>query len=294
MSMHRKWLVLGGSGQLGRATKSELVSSLTKDEIHTPENLDIRRLNDTYEYITGFKPDYIINCAAWTDVRTAESHEAEACLVNGEAVRNIGLAAGAINATLIHISTDYVFSGVSKKPYNEGDTANPINAYGRSKILGENLLRELEEEKIYILRTAWLYGVHGKNFIKTILRKFLNGEKVIKIVDDQTGNPTNVLDLSRCIIEIAESKSPYGTYHAVNSGSTTWFGFAQKAFETIGLDQNVLYKDITSKGDELKRPKNSSLDTSKWNSSGLTPFRHWEEALESNILEIFNQVGNGK
>jgi dTDP-4-dehydrorhamnose reductase len=233
-----------------------------------------------------------VNCAAWTDVRAAESHEYEAKLINGEAVRNIGEAASASKSTLIHVSTDYVFSGDSKKPYTEDVLTNPINAYGRSKAFGESLLADIAAEEIYILRTAWLYGKHRKNFIKTILKKFLDGERNIQIVDDQLGNPTNSLDLAQCVIDIAESTSDYGIYHAANTGVTSWYGFARAAFEILELETEVLHRTKTSFMEEIKRPKNSSLDTSKWNSLGLTQLRTWQEALESNIGEIYNQVRN--
>jgi dTDP-4-dehydrorhamnose reductase len=290
MHSKKKWLVLGGSGQLGKALEFDLDFLQHHDQIHIPKNLDIRKFQETHDLIEDLQPDYIVNCAAWTVVRAAESYEFEANLVNGEAVSNIGLAASKINATLIHVSTDYVFSGNSKNPYTEEDATNPINAYGRSKALGESLLEEVGIEKMYILRTAWLYGKHRKNFIKTILQKYLNGERTIEIVDDQFGNPTYALDLASCIVEIGKSTSSYGIYHVTNTGETSWFGFAKEAFEILGVDTEVLRQTKTSYREELKRPRNSSLDTAKWNSSGLTPLRSWQDALESSINDIYNQV----
>ena len=292
MPSNKKWLVLGGSGQLGTAMESYLEGLQYLSEVHIPKKLDIGEFQKTYDLILDFKPDFIVNCAAWTDVRAAESNEYEARLINGESVRNIGQAAKAGNSTLIHISTDYVFSGDSERPYTEDDETNPINAYGRSKALGESFLTDLGNEKMYILRTAWLYGKHRKNFIKTILKKYLDGEQSIKIVDDQLGNPTNTFDLARCIIDIADSASDFGTYHVANRGTTSWFDFARFAFEILDLETDVLQRTKTSLVGEVKRPRNSSLDTSKWNSLGLTQLRTWQEALESNIGEIYNQVRN--
>lgn len=290
MQSSKKWLVLGGSGQLGMAMESKLIFLRHHADVCIPKNLDIRDFQKTTDLIMDLRPDYIVNCAAWTDVRAAESYESEAQLINAEAVRNIGHATSASKATLIHVSTDYVFSGDSIKPYTEDEATNPINAYGRSKALGESLLIDAGTENKYILRTAWLYGKYRKNFIKTILNKFLDGEQNIQIVDDQLGNPTNVLDLAQCIIDIAESKSDYGTYHAVNTGVTSWFGFARTAFEFLDLETEVLRRAKTSITEEIKRPQNSSLDSSKWNLLGLTQLRPWQAALESNIGEIYNQV----
>ena len=292
MSSNKKWLVLGGSGQLGMAMKFKLNTLRHESEVHIPNNLDIREFQKTSDLITDLRPDYIVNCAAWTDVRAAESHEYEARLINGEAVRNIGQAASASKSNLIHVSTDYVFSGDSKKPYTEDEVVNPINAYGRSKALGESLLADIGAEKFYIIRTAWLYGKYRKNFIKTVLNKFLDGERDIQIVDDQLGSPTNVLDLVQCIIDIAESNSNCGTYHVANTGVTSWFDFAKVAFEILELETEVLHRSRTSFTNEITRPQNSSLDSSKWNSLGLTQLRSWQEALESSIVDIHNQVRN--
>jgi dTDP-4-dehydrorhamnose reductase len=292
VSSNKKWLILGGSGQLGMAMKFKLNTLRNGSDVHIPNNLDIREFQKTSDIITSLRPDYIVNCAAWTDVKAAETHEYEARLVNGEAVRNIGQAAIASKSNLIHVSTDYVFSGESKTPYTEDEEVNPINAYGRSKALGESLLADMGAEKFYIIRTAWLYGKHRKNFIKTILRKFLDGEPNIQIVDDQLGSPTNVLDLAQCITDIAYSNSNYGTYHVANTGVTSWFDFAKSAFEILELETEALQSSKTSSTNEITRPRNSSLDSSKWNSLGLTQLRSWQEALESSIVDIHNQVRN--
>jgi dTDP-4-dehydrorhamnose reductase len=292
MSSNKKWLILGGSGQLGMAMKFNLNTLRHQSEVHVPEKLDLREFRKISDLIMDLRPDYIVNCAAWTDVRAAESHEYEANLINGQAVRNIGKAARASKSNLIHVSTDYVFSGDSKKPYTEDAAINPINAYGRSKVLGESLLGDIGAENFYIIRTAWLYGKYRKNFIKTILNKFLDGEQNIQVVDDQLGSPTNVLDLAQCIIDIAESNSNYGTYHVANTGVTSWFDFAKAALEILELETEVLHRRKTSFSDEISRPQNSSLDSSKWNSLGLTQLRSWQDALESSMIEIYNQVRN--
>lgn len=292
MSSNKKWLVLGGSGQLGMAMKFKLNTLGNESEVHIPNNLDIREFQKTSELITDLRPDYIVNCAAWTDVRAAESHQYEANLINGQAVWNIGQAASASKSNLIHVSTDYVFSGDSKKPYTEDQVVSPINAYGRSKALGESLLADIGADNFYIIRTAWLYGKNRKNFIKTILNKFLDGERSIQIVDDQLGSPTNVLDLAQCIIDIPESKGNSGTYHVANTGTTSWFDFAKATFEILELETEVLRRIKTSFTNEITRPQNSSLDSSKWNSLGLTQLRSWQEALESAIVDIYDQVRN--
>jgi dTDP-4-dehydrorhamnose reductase len=290
MTQVKRWMILGGTGQLGQAIQIELASQRSVLEVFAPQKINLIEFEKTFELISQYKPDTIINCAAWTNVRQAELQEEEAGQVNGWAVQNIGLAAKNCDSKLIHISTDYVFSGDSRDSYSEDDALCPVNAYGRSKALGENLLREIEIQNYIILRTAWLYSKHRTNFLKTVLSKYLSTQKKIEIVDDQFGNPTNANDLARRIIEIESQEIPNGNYHAVNTGSTSWFGLAEESFKLLGLDLERLCPIPTPDSHVLNRPRNTSLESKKWISSGMPPLRSWEEALKSEINAIFEQV----
>jgi dTDP-4-dehydrorhamnose reductase len=255
-----------------------------------PTSLNITKHSEVFELITRFQPNFVINSAAWTNVRQAEFQEEEANLVNGWAVHNIGLAAKASNAKLIHISTDYVFSGNSRKTYSENEKLSPINAYGRSKALGENLLKQIDYSNILTLRTAWLYSRHRTNFLKTILSKYLTCNEAIKIVNDQFGNPTSAVELAQFIVSVAFREIPGGVYHAVNSGSTSWFGLAENAFSLLGLNLDRLMPIHTQENGTPARPRNTTLESLKWESVGLSPMRSWEAALESEIYAILEQV----
>jgi dTDP-4-dehydrorhamnose reductase len=290
MSLTKNWLILGGSGQLGSNLNLELRKRGIVPTIFSSRDLDIRDFDKTFQVIRDLGPDFIVNCAAWTNVRTAEFHEKEAEILNGGAVANIGLAVQDSGGTLIHVSTDYVFSGQKSLPYEITDEMDPINAYGRTKAIGENLLAEVELERCYVMRTAWLYGLNGKNFIKTILGKYISGEARIEIVDDQFGNPTSSLDLSKQLIDAAELNIPYGTYHAVNTGVTSWFGLAYKAFEMLKLDTEKLFAIPTPGSVQFTRPQNSSLNTGKWAEHGIQEMRPWEDALGFVINDIFTRV----
>lgn len=290
MSQGTKWLILGGSGQLGQALQEEITLQELDFEVYAPKNFNIVDHRKTSELIHDFRPHYVVNCAAWTDVRNAEYQEEDANQVNGWSVQNIGIAAQECKSTLFHFSTDYVFSGESKNLYTEEELPDPVNAYGRSKALGENLLGDMGIEKYYVLRTAWLYGKHRSNFIKSILSKHLTGQNKIEIINDQFGNPTNARELARRVIEISEKNIPSGIYHAVNTGSTSWFDFAEHAFKALRLDPETLVATQTQISETLKRPKNSALDSRKWTSVGMPFMSSWQEALESAIHEIFEEV----
>lgn len=290
MSLSNKWLIFGGSGQLGTTLNVELLKRGIKPIVLTSLDLDIRDFKKTSDVIREVGPDYVVNCAAWTNVPEAELQENEAELLNGSAVGNIGLATRNSGGTLIHISTDYVFSGKKSSPYKVTDSADPINAYGRTKLIGEQLISEIQLDRCYVMRTAWLYGAHGKNFVKAVLNKYISGEENIEIVDDQFGNPTNAIDLSQQIIDSVHSEIPYGTYHAVNTGVVSWYGLAQKVFELLNIETERLLATSTPVGMQLNRPQNSSLDTSKWLECGIREMRPWEDALKFSVNDIFARV----
>lgn len=282
----KKVLLIGADGMLGGELKERLEK---KYEVvgTTLETLDICNRDAVFAKANEVKPYFVINCAAFTNVDACEVKEDLALAVNGTAVGNIADAAKANDATFIHISTDYVFAGDLdvEKAYTEDMEPNPVSAYGRTKLVGEENAKKAE--KYYILRTAWLYGIRGKNFVKTMLR--LSKEKdEITVVDDQNGSPTTTTTLCEIIEAIMEKEPEYGIYHSTNEGFTTWCRFTRKIFEFANISTKV--RAITSK--EYKemypqssdRPTNSKLSKEKLHKIGINP-KPWEEALKEYLKE---------
>ena len=273
----KKVLLIGADGMLGGELKERLEKKYDVEGT-TIETLDICDKEAVLKKAESVKPYFIINCAAYTNVDGCETNFELANKVNGLALENIAEAAKNNDAKLIHISTDYVFDGELdvEKSYTEDMIPNPVSAYGKTKLLGEQ--NASKAEKYYILRTAWLYGIGGKNFVKTMLR--LSKEKdVISVVSDQHGSPTSTTTLCEIIEKIMEKEPEYGVYHSTNEGFTTWYGFTKKIFELAGIDTPV--KPISS--DEFptptKRPTNSQLSKEKLHSIGIYP-ESYEEALD--------------
>jgi dTDP-4-dehydrorhamnose reductase len=246
---------------------------IIQTDIH---NLNIACRQDVFNLAQHQKPDFIINCAAYTNVDGCESNENQAFSVNAIGAQNLSIAANKIGAGIMQISTDYVFDGRAYTPFREYDPVNPQNCYGRSKALGEALVRETNPRH-YIVRTAWLYG-NGNNFVRTMLRLAKSNKKV-DVVGDQIGSPTNTADLAKCIINLLETEL-YGTYHATCEGECSWYTFAKRIFELKGIVINV--NKITT--DQLqrpaKRPRYTVLDNYMLKLIDLNTFRHWEDALE--------------
>jgi dTDP-4-dehydrorhamnose reductase len=181
------------------------------------------------------RPAVVVNCAAWTAVDDAETREEEALAVNGRAVGYVAAACAAGDARLVHISTDYVFSGTGERPYAEDDHPAPATAYGRTKLAGERAVLGLLPDSGYVVRTAWLYGAHGPNFVRTMIR--LAGERpTVDVVADQRGQPTWTSDVAEQIVALVASGAEPGVYHATSSGETTWFGLAREIFQLLGAD----------------------------------------------------------
>lgn len=281
------WLILGGTGQLGlalsRQLKTEGIPYLASSSI----NLDITDEQDIRGKINQWRPSVIVNCAAWTDVEGAENNEVGAFRVNAIGAENAAIAARAIGAKFIHISTDYVFSGESTSAWKINDKTNPTSAYGRTKLAGEEKVLSAYAENTLIFRTAWLYSPWKRNFVKTILRLASEDYKQIPVVNDQVGQPTSALDLATRIIEIASSHIDSGIFHATNSGSATWFDFAAEIMTINGDDLSRLKPIFTSElKQKARRPKFSVLDHSNWAKYGFNPMRDWKSALR-NTLSLF-------
>lgn len=273
-------LVTGCNGQLG----SVLVDLLTARPADVVKGVDLPAVDITapasvHEVFTQFAPDVVINCAAWTAVDAAEEREADALRVNGDGPRVLAEACKATGAWLVQISTDYVFAGDASTPYPEDAIPDPKTAYGRTKLAGEVAVQQVLPAAHYLVRTAWLYGLQGTNFVKTMLTLEAERDNV-SVVEDQHGQPTYALDLAEQILLLLVARPPAGTFHATNAGATTWFEFTRAIFESIGADpQRVLATDSASFVRPAPRPAYSVLAQDKWQLVGLTPMRDWRAAL---------------
>lgn len=266
--------VTGSSGMLGHA-----IHNIFRDIeiISLPHKvLDITHLDRVMNVIREIKPDYLIHAAAFTDVDGCELDYEKAYLVNGIGTRNVVMACEEINCPIIYISTDYIFDGQKTEPYNEWDKPDPINKYGLSKLLGENFVMSLTN-RFYIVRTAWLYGKNGKNFVDTI-RKLLSERKELDVVDDQVGDPTYTNDLAKKIKELLGKG--YGIYHITNASQCSWYEFAIEIARQKGVDINI--RPVTSDYIDrpAKRPAFSVLGNTMLRLEGIGGLRHWKDALK--------------
>ena len=285
------WLITGGSGQLGIALSQELSERGLIFKAWSSQDLDITQSKDVLREIDEFSPSVIVNCAAWTDVDGAESNELLAYKVNCDGVKNISLAAKLCGAKLIHISTDYVFSGNNKVPWNIGDKIDPQSAYGRTKADGENCALSLYPDKTSIVRTAWLYSPWGKNFAKTMTRLAIYGDSKVKVVNDQFGQPTSATDLATQLVALGLSNTSAGIYHGTNAGQTTWLEYAEEIFKLAESDLSRLIP-ITSDAypGPAKRPRYSVLSHDAWRNTSIEPMRDWQIALAEAFPAIISAV----
>jgi dTDP-4-dehydrorhamnose reductase len=289
------WLIMGGSGQLGIAVSQELDKLGISFDAWSSKNLDITQSSTVGEAIEKLSPTVIINCAAWTDVDGAESHEVEALRVNSDGPENLALAAKLSNSKLMHISTDYVFSGENQTPWQIEDKIDPQSAYGRTKAQGESRVLASYPESSFVVRTAWLYSPWGKNFAKTMTKLAIKGDSDVRVVDDQVGQPTSAMDLAKQLVELALSTSPAGIYHGTNSGQATWFEFAQEIFKLAGTDVGRVIP-VTSSEYPLpaKRPSYSVLNHDAWANTSVKSMRDWRIALADAMPAIILAVREGE
>ena len=267
------WLVIGSRGQLG----SDLIDLLGPRAVglDVPE-IDITDVDSVADAVYEVSPSVVINCAAYTAVDAAETDENRADMVNATGVANIAEAAS--QARLIQVSTDYVFDGTATSPYSVNATPNPRSAYGRTKLRGE--VAALRHQDAFVVRTAWLYGVRGQNFVKTMLNLEKTHE-TLTVVDDQVGQPTWSRDLAAQLILLAESDAEPGVYHGTNSGQTSWFGFTRRIFELIGADPQRVQPTTTEAFPRpAPRPAYSVLGHEQWAAADLPPMRGWDAALQ--------------
>jgi dTDP-4-dehydrorhamnose reductase len=233
----------------------------------------------------------IVNCAAWTDVDGAESQELEASRVNSDGAENLAIGAKLCNSKLIHLSTDYVFSGEIQSPWQIADEINPQTAYGRTKAQGESRVLASYSENSFILRTSWLYSPWGKNFAKTMTKLAIITEGEVSVVNDQVGQPTSAMDLAGQLVELGLSTSPAGIYHGTNSGQATWFEFAQEIFKLSGADVGRVAPVSSSEYPRpAKRPSYSVLSHDAWAGTLVKPLRDWRIALAEAMPAIISAV----
>jgi dTDP-4-dehydrorhamnose reductase len=292
-----RWLVTGAAGMLGRDL-TDLLGARGED--FTPlarADLDITDPAAVARAVSSVKPDVVVNCAAWTAVDAAEDHEEDALAINGQGAANLAAACAGAGALLVHPSTDYVFDGRATTPYAEDAPTDPAGAYGRTKLAGEQSVRAALPHASYIVRTAWLYGAHGKNFVKTMLRLARNGTAP-GVVADQHGQPTWTADVATQIHALIAKSAPPGTYHATSSGQTTWFGFAEEIFTLYNASapqaqnqgqgqeadpERVLLspRPVTTADypTPAQRPAYSVLAHNSWHTAGIEPISDWKDAL---------------
>lgn len=288
-------LVTGSNGQLG----SQIINILNKGYADIGKipiayknaevigidinDIDISNIDEVLNYINKLKPDIIINTAAYTNVDGCEKYYDDAFKVNAIGARNMAIAAEKASSKLIHISTDYVFSGNAVEPYKEYDIPDPQNVYGKTKLLGENYVSKFCS-KYFIVRTAWLYGYNGKNFVKTII-KAAKEKGHLDVVDDQRGNPTNADDLAYHILKIGLTDE-YGIYHCTGNGECSWYDFACKIIEYSGIncDVNPIKSDKLNR--KAKRPFFSSLDNMMLRCTVKDEMRDWQDALKEFISKV--------
>ena len=279
----RRWLVTGSGGMLG----SDLVAALADDGADviglSRKELDVTDEVAIAAALADCRPDVVVNCAAWTAVDEAEAHEDEALAVNGTGAAHVAAAIAAGSAApgcrLVHLSTDYVFAGDATAPYAEHDVPGPRTAYGRTKLAGEQAVRGLLPQAGTVVRTAWLYGAHGPNFVRTMIR--LEHERpAVDVVADQRGQPTWTADVARQVIALAGSGAPAGVYHATSSGVATWFDLAREVFMLLGADPDRVRATTTDAFPRpAPRPAYSVLGHDAWASAGLQPIGDWRHSL---------------
>lgn len=270
-----KIMITGANGQLGREL-SEWTTETAEIIGFGRHELDITSLPACRNLFALHQPDVVIHCAAYTAVDKAESEPDEAFRVNAAATRNVAIAAREVGAKLCYISTDYVFDGTGTTPYNEYDQTNPLTVYGKSKFAGEQLVQTLHD-RYYIVRTSWVFGKNGNNFVKTMLKLAVDRDQ-LKVVADQIGSPTYTYDLAEFLLELVHTDY-YGIYHASNSGTCSWYDFAQAIFEESG-SKIILEPCTTAEFPRpAPRPAYSVMDHSAMRSNGFNVLRPWREAL---------------
>lgn len=266
-----KILLTGASGMLGQDL-SPVLEDVGAFVIETSsDNMDITDVAQVKNVLNCTHPDMVIHCAAYTNVDKAEEEPEKAELINVKGTENIAKVSAELDIPVVYISTDYVFDGSKNIPYTPEDAANTLNVYGKTKLAGEEMIKKYCK-KYYIVRTSWLYGHYGKNFVETMIS--MADKPELKVVDDQIGCPTWTVELANGILKLLSK--PYGTYHICGGGQTSWYGFAKEIFKNMNLDVNLIPCSSSEFPRPAKRPAYSAMDNQKL-------CRNWEAALRDYI-----------
>lgn len=279
-------LITGGKGQLGKDLAKELTERGIENIPVDIEEMDITDEKAVKEFISSCVKerslDAVIHCAAYTAVDRAEDEEDLAHKINAVGTKNVAEACKENDIKLMYISTDYVFDGEGERPWQPDDKRAPLNVYGKTKYEGELFVQQLE--KFFTVRISWVFGLHGNNFIKTMLKLGKERDE-LNVVDDQIGSPTYTKDLSALLADIIQTDK-YGIYHASNEGLCSWYEFAKEIFSRAGLNVKLNPVDSSAFPVKAKRPHNSRMDKSKLVQNGFKPLPDWKDALRRYIEEL--------
>jgi dTDP-4-dehydrorhamnose reductase len=281
-----RWLVTGSGGMLGLDLQVTLaLAGVSEDDVTglTRADLDITDADAVRDAVRGH--DVVVNCAAYTAVDDAETHEGQAFAVNALGAGNVADACRTTGARLVHLSTDYVFAGDATEPYAEDAPLAPLSAYGRSKAAGEWAV-EARCPQAWIVRTAWLYGAAGPNFVKTMAR-LADRHETLDVVDDQRGQPTWTMDVAQAILRLVDDSAPFGVWHATSQGDTTKYGLTREIFRGLGLDPDRV-RPTSSDAFPLPapRPAYSVLGHDAWRMARIAPLPPWQESLTASLAEV--------
>ncbi|MBP1991131.1 dTDP-4-dehydrorhamnose reductase [Paenibacillus eucommiae] len=277
-----KILITGGSGQLG-TDLTRMLGEKHQVFSYSSQELDITNQRLVWDVITQDLPDVVIHAAAYTKVDLAETEQDRAYAVNSLGTRNVAMAAERVGAKLVYISTDYVFDGEGLQPYREYDLPNPRSVYGKTKLAGEEFVKSLST-RYFIVRTSWVFGRYGNNFVKTML-KLAESRTEISVVDDQVGSPTLTVDLVEFLSQLINT-TYYGLYHVSNTGSCSWYEFAKTIFDLTGKRHIQVNPIKTSEFPRpAPRPSNSILEHTAIRTNQFSDLRHWKEALKQYLTD---------
>lgn len=273
----------GVRGQLGYDVVNELIGRGIEAVGVDIEEMDITDRAGVADVINAAAPDAVIHCAAYTAVDAAEENEELCRRVNAEGPRNIAMVCRDLDIKMIYISTDYVFSGQGERPWEPDDKREPQSVYGQTKYEGELAVQELLD-KYFIVRIAWVFGINGKNFVKTMLNLAENHD-TIRVVNDQFGSPTYTYDLAKLLVDMVLTEK-YGVYHATNEGICSWYEFACAIFREAGISVNVIPVTTEEYGAKAKRPANSRMNKDKLTEMGFEKLPSWQDALKRYVQEL--------
>ena len=279
-------LVTGANGQLGQEFKNNVSNSNHEFFFNDVNELDITKKKEILDYVTIYKIQLIINCAAYTNVNKSETYKNLAIKVNSDAVKNLIEVCEEKKLKMIHFSTDYVYNSNNMTPIREDSNIDPVNSYGISKREGEKIIEKSSSDLI-IIRTSWLYSMYGNNFVKTMIKKGEKGEKIY-VINDQFGCPTYSKDLVDCTLNIIGSNklNKYKVYNFSNEGYTNWYDFTKKIFELKEINSSIISIDSKNYKSIARRPKYSVTDKSRIKDTFNINIRKWEDALEEFITNI--------